>query len=176
MVRHQPRNRVTRNRNLQPSHRPAASRALIHVGLEHVLEQPPPALAARRWRVVAQAANKNLDVDLWLGWFADAVLEAQAHTLRAIEFVLEKTKLLDRLRGQLNERQEKALLRMLAEGPDGFEGGLSAAKYRSLTGAPAATATRDLSQLVELRALRKTGQPKSTRYWLPFAELPGQAR
>jgi Fic family protein len=123
-----------------------------------------------------EAANKNLDVDLWLGWFADAVLEAQAHTLRAIEFVLEKTKLLDRLRGQLNERQEKALLRMLSEGPDGFEGGLSAAKYRSLTGAPAATATRDLSHLVELRALRRTGQLKSTRYWLPFAELPGQAR
>lgn len=38
----------------------------------------------------------------------------------------------------------------------------------AITGAPAATATRDLSQLVELGALRKTGQLKGTRYWLPF--------
>ncbi|MEO6080139.1 MAG: Fic family protein [Steroidobacteraceae bacterium] len=114
-----------------------------------------------------EAANKSVDVDQWLDWFADIVLEAQAHTLRSIEFILAKTKLFDRLRGQLNERQEKALARMLAEGPDGFRGGLSAGKYRGLTGAPAATATRDLVQLVELGALRKTGQLKSTRYWLP---------
>jgi Fic family protein len=121
-----------------------------------------------------EAANKHLDVDPWLDWFADAVLEAQAHTLRSIEFLLKKTKLLDRLRGQLNPRQEKALLRMTAEGPDGFEGGLSAGKYQALTGAPAATATRDLAQLVELGALRKTGQLKSTRYWLP-ASFPSSS-
>jgi Fic family protein len=114
------------------------------------------------------AANRKLDVDQWLGWFADTVLEAQAHTLRSVEFLLAKTKLLDRLSGQLNERQEKALVRMMAEGPDGFRGGLSAGKYQSLTGAPAATATRDLGQLVELGALRKTGQLKGTRYWLAF--------
>jgi hypothetical protein len=30
---------------------------------------------------------------------------------------------------QLNPRQEKALLRMFEEGPDGFKGGMSAAKY-----------------------------------------------
>lgn len=115
-----------------------------------------------------EAANKTLDVDAWLSWFADTVLEAQAHTLRSIEFLLEKTKLFDRLRGQLNERQEKALVRMMAEGPGGFQGGLSAGKYMAITDAPAATATRDLGQLVEFGALRKTGQLKSTRYWLPF--------
>jgi Fic family protein len=114
-------------------------------------------------------ANQTLDVAQWLGWFADTVLEAQGYTLRWIEFLLAKTKLLDRLRGQLNERQQKALVRMMAEGPEGFRGGMSAGNYRSLTGAPAATATRDLAQLVELGALRRTGQLKGTRYWLPFA-------
>ena len=115
------------------------------------------------------AANRTLDVAQWLGWFADTVLEAQGYTLRWIEFLLAKTKLLDRLRGQLNERQQKALVRMMAEGPDGFRGGLSAGNYRSLTGAPAATVTRDLAQLVEMGALRRTGQLKGTRYWLQFA-------
>lgn len=116
-----------------------------------------------------EAANKTLDMTQWLDWFADTVLEAQACTLRWIEFLLAKTKLLERLRGQLNERQQKALLRMMAEGPEGFQGGMSAGNYRRLTGAPAATVTRDLAQLVELGALRRTGQLKGTRYWLALA-------
>lgn len=115
-----------------------------------------------------EAANKKLDTDDWLSWFAATVLAAQDYTLRWLDFVLAKTKLLDRLRGQINERQEKALLRLTREGPDGFRGGLSASKYTAITGAPAATARRDLAHLVELGALRRTGQLKSTRYWLAF--------
>lgn len=113
-------------------------------------------------------ANKKLDIDEWLGWFADTVLAAQDHTLRWLDFLLAKTKLLDRLRGQLNERQEKALLRIMRDDPEGFRGGLSAGNYTSITGAPAATARRDLVHLVELGALVRTGQLKGTRYWLPF--------
>jgi len=115
-----------------------------------------------------ETANKKLDVDDWLQWFADRVLAAQSYTLRWLDFLLAKTKLFDRLRGQLNARQEKALLRMMREGPDGFQGGLSASNYTSLTGAPAATARRDLVHLVEIGALVRTGQLKGTRYWLPF--------
>lgn len=73
------------------------------------------------------------------------------------------------MRGKLNERQEKALLRMLREGPEGFQGGLSAANYQSITGASPATATRDLAEMVELRALRRTGERRHARY---FAEVP----
>jgi Uncharacterized conserved protein len=40
--------------------------------------------------------------------------KAISHGLR--QPVIEKTRLLDRLRGQINDRQEKALLRMLREG------------------------------------------------------------
>jgi Fic family protein len=77
-----------------------------------------------------------------------------------------------RLRDQLNARQEKALSRLTRAGVDGFVGGLSAGKYSALTGAPAATARRDLAHLVELGALRRTGQLKGTRYWLAHAN-PG---
>ncbi|MGE0113798.1 MAG: Fic family protein [Steroidobacteraceae bacterium] len=115
-----------------------------------------------------EAANKKLEADEWLHWFADTVLVAQDYTLHWLDFLLAKTRLLDRLRGQINERQEKALLRMMREGPDGFRGGLSASNYTSITGAPAATARRDLAHLVELGALVRTGQLKGTRYWLPF--------
>jgi len=68
-------------------------------------------------------------------------------------FAIEKTRLLDRLRGELNARQEKALLRMLRDGPEGFKGGLSAGNYAAITGASPATATRDLADLVDKSAL-----------------------
>lgn len=114
-----------------------------------------------------EAANRTLDVDPWLDWFADLVLAAQAHTLEGLEFLLANMRLWDSLRGRLNQRQEKALSRLMRAGVDGFVGGLSASKYMALTGAPAATARRDLGHLVELGALRRTGQLKGTRYWLP---------
>jgi hypothetical protein len=43
---------------------------------------------------------------------------------------------------------------------------LSAGDYMRTTGAPPATATRDLVALVGLGALLRTGEHKSTRYWL----------
>jgi Fic family protein len=69
----------------------------------------------------------------------------------------------------LNDRQEKALLRMLREGPEGFQGGLSAGNYATITGASPATATRDLAEMVERGALRRTGERRHARY---FAEIP----
>jgi Fic family protein len=116
-----------------------------------------------------EAANKTLDVEPWLDWFADLVLAAQDHTLQGLDFLLANTRLWDRLRGHLNPRQEKVLSRLMRAGVDGFDGGLSASKYMALTGAPAATARRDLGNLVELGALRRTGQLKGTRYWLTHA-------
>ena len=74
--------------------------------------------------------------------------------------------MLTRLANQINERQTKALLRMFAEGPGGFKGGLSAENYIAITKTTRATATRDLIDLVDKGALSKTGQFRHTRYWL----------
>jgi len=69
----------------------------------------------------------------------------------------------------LNERQDKALARMFREGIEGFKGGLSAENYISITGAPRATATRDLQDLVAMGALTRTGELRHTRYRLNIA-------
>ncbi len=111
-----------------------------------------------------EAANKDNEITDWLSWFAGIALEAQSRTEARVEFLIDKTKLLDRLRGQLNDRQEKALLRMLREGPEGFKGGLSAGKYASITGASPATTTRDLADLVTKSALVRTGERRHARY------------
>jgi Fic family protein len=93
-------------------------------------------------------------------------LQAQDTTQSSIEFLIQKTKLYDRVRNMLNERQEKALARIFREGPEGFKGGLSAENYISITGAARATATRDLQDLVDKGVLIRTGALKSTRYHL----------
>jgi Fic family protein len=113
-----------------------------------------------------EAANKSNEITPWLRWFAGCAIEAQRRTLANIEFLVDKTRLLDRLRGTLNERQEKALLRVLREGPEGFEGGLSAGNYSRITGSSAATTTRDLADLVEKKALHRSGERRYARYHL----------
>ena len=77
-----------------------------------------------------ERANQHNDITEWLVWFAEIASESQRRSIAQVEFIIAKTKLLDRLRGQINERQQKALLRMFREGPEGFKGGLSAVTDR----------------------------------------------
>ena len=77
----------------------------------------------------------------------------------------------DRYKNQINERQLKAIHRMLDAGPKGFEGGMNAGKYVSITKTSKATATRDLQHLVEIKAFQIKGGGRSTSYILNL-ELP----
>jgi len=115
-------------------------------------------------------ANQTIDITRWLEYFLPLVIQAQDLSLRKIDFVIRKGRLLGRHSGHMNERQEKAIKRMLREGVEGFEGGLSAAKYISITQASNATATRDLHDMVEKGVLTRTGEKRHTRYWLPFPD------
>lgn len=111
-----------------------------------------------------QKANHSLSVHNWLHYHSKLLLAAQEHSLKLVDFTLKKSKLFRE--NQLNERQEKVIKRIFDEGLDGFRGGLSAANYRSISRAPSATVTRDLSDLVEKRVLKKEGVLKGTRYFL----------
>lgn len=120
----------------------------------------------KRYYEALERANRRIDLTEWLMWFGEIALEVQRRSLALVEFVIAKTKLLDRLRGEINARQEKALLRMFEEGPEGFKGGLSAGNYMTITGASPATTTRDLADLVEKGALVRSGELKHARYAL----------
>lgn len=113
-----------------------------------------------------EQSNRDNEITGWLIYFVKTVLEALENSLAMIDFLIEKTKLYDRLRDELNDRQKKVLERLFREGLDGFKGGLSAENYIRITGTSRATATRDLHSLVEKGALIKTGELKSTRYYL----------
>lgn len=120
-----------------------------------------------------EASTKSNEITEWLAWFGGIALEAQQRTRSQVEFLIDKTKLLDRLRDALNERQSKVLLRMLREGPEGFQGGLSAGNYQTIAGTSPATATRDLADLVEKGALTRDGEHRHTRYYLTIPLQPG---
>ena len=113
-----------------------------------------------------EAANKSNEITSWLTYFAETMIEAQAHSLALIDFLLAKTKFYDRFRDRMNERQARVIARMFREGLDGFAGGLSAANYITIADTSRATATRDLQELVAIGALTQTGVLKSTRYHL----------
>jgi len=146
-------------------------RAIAEKSLAQSLGQPTlivlaATILARRasYYHALEAASRQNEITNWLAWFGGVTIEAQRRTLALIEFLIEKARLFDRLKGQLNERQQETLLRMFKEGPDGFKGGLSAGKYSTITGASPATATRDLVDLTEKGALVRTGELRHARY------------
>ena len=131
------------------------------IALSHTIEEHK-----KRYYDMLEQSNKTNEMTEWLVYFAKTILDAQDYTQHIIDFLIEKTKLYDKVRGQLNERQEKAIARIFREGPEGFEGGVSAENYIKITETSRATATRDLQDLVEKGVLTRTGELKSTRYWL----------
>ena len=132
-------------------------------------------LHRKAYYAALERAHSDLDITEWLLWFGAKAIEAQRRTLQLVDFVLAKARLMNSLHGLINARQERVLLRMFNAGPAGFRGGLSAANYMSITGAPTATTTRDLSTLVAMGALLRTGNLKSTRYQLNIDLAPVNA-
>jgi Fic family protein len=130
-------------------------------------------LARRRsYYEALEASNKQNEISEWLAWFAGIALEAERRTQAQVEFLIDKTRLLDRLRDDLNERQMSVLLRVLREGPEGFKGGLSAGKYVSIAKTSPATARRDLADLVDKGAVTRTGERRHARYHLAIPLRP----
>jgi Fic family protein len=156
-------------------------RALSEKALAQTLGQPSLIALAytierkrKDYYAALEANNKHLHITGWMTWFANTILEAQATTIRHVDFYVAKAKFYERFRDKLNERQAKAVARMFGEGPEGFKGGLSAENYMSIARTSRATATRDLQDLVALGALTRTGQLRHTRYALNLAKEGGR--
>jgi len=118
------------------------------------------------------ASVGNLDVTPWVKWFSEATLTAQQTAGECLQFVLDKSRFWDNHADTtLNDRQVKAVNRIFKEGPNGFENGINAQKYKSITGCSKASATRDLADLVEKGALvRLPGEGRNARYGLALDE------
>lgn len=148
-------------------------RAVAEKSISQGLKQPLLSALSRtiqknkkQYYLALAACNTSLEITPWLIYFATLMIEAQNYIRQYIEFLIAKTKLYDRIKDQLNERQAKVITRIFKEGLDGFKGGLSAENYIAITQTSRATATRDLQDLVVKQVLFCTGERKSTRYFL----------
>lgn len=113
-----------------------------------------------------EVAQRGNEITPWMQYFVQLTLQAQREAQEGIDFSLRKAAFFDRYRPVLNERELKVIRKMLDAGPEGFEGGMSAKKYMSITSSSKATATRDLQHLAELGVLVIEGGGRSTRYGL----------
>lgn len=110
--------------------------------------------------------NHSLEATEWLVYFGGVVLEAIQYSQEWVGFTIRKSKFYQKYSSLLNDRQAKVVARIFEEGPKGFEGGLSAGNYLSITKTSPATARRDLAGLVKMGAMVKSGEKKGTRYGL----------
>ncbi len=126
------------------------------------------------YSTLARQCQEN-DITEWLVYFAKTIIDAQEQTIRQVDLIITKAKFFDAHKENLNPRQLKVINRIFQEGRRGFEGGFSAKNYQAIAKTPAATATRDLQDLLIKGIFSKTGQLKSTRYTLdlsPFEPSP----
>ena len=112
------------------------------------------------------AASKSNELTAWIHYFINVVLSAQIETEIQINFILKKSVFFDAFKDILNERQLKVVQHMMRAGIKGFEGGMSAKKYMTITATSKATATRDLQHLLAIKALKQMGSGRSVRYEL----------
>lgn len=149
------------------------SRILVEKSLSQYQESPAltnisrEILAHRKDYYDALAQNnRSLEITSWIEYMSGIILKSIRYTLQKIDATLEKTRLYDTYKNELNVRQIKVLEKLFAVEPEGFKGGLSAENYIAITDTSRATATRDLQNLVRLEILRKEGERRYTRYYL----------
>ena len=108
------------------------------------------------------------DITPWLVWFLDCFKKAIAHSEGQVRQALNQTEFWQtHAETVMNQRQIKAVKRLLEAGPVGFEGGLTNRKYRNLTKTSRETAKRDIADLVGKKILRRNpGGGRSASYSL----------
>jgi Fic family protein len=112
-----------------------------------------------------KAAQKgSLDVTDWLAWFLDCLLRSVRSAEETVASVLTKARFWQRWAGTpMNVRQIRLLNRLL----DGFDGKLTSSKWAAIGKCSQDTALRDITDLVERGALKKSeASGRSTSYEL----------
>lgn len=127
------------------------------------------------YQVLEQTNRGSGDLTDWLAWFLGCLSRALSRSEKLLGTVLLKARFWSRhAETPLSDRQRKAISRLLAAGPGGFQGGLTNRKYAGLNHTSRATAQRELADLVQKGILRRNpGGGRSASYDLWWEEPPG---
>lgn len=108
------------------------------------------------YKILERTNKQDGDITEWLRWFLTSMSRAVLNSNRLLSSVMQKARFWKRhAQTDLNNRQRKALNRLLDAGPGGFEDGLSNRKYAGMTHVSRATAQRELADLVKKGILRQ---------------------
>jgi len=127
------------------------------------------------YEVLERINKQDNDITQWLKWFLACMSRAILSSNRLLANVMQKARFWKRhAQTALNDRQRKALNRLLDAGPGGFEGGLTNRKYAGMTHVSRATAQRELADLVKKGILLKNpGGGRSVSYDLGWDKIQG---
>lgn len=127
------------------------------------------------YKILERTNKQDGDITEWLRWFLTSMSRAVLNSNRLLSSVMQKARFWKRhAQTDLNNRQRKALNRLLDAGPGGFEGGLSNRKYVGMTHVSRATAQRELADLVKKGILRQNpAGGRSASYGLVRDETHG---
>ena len=113
------------------------------------------------------SAQGRMDVTTWVLWFVQCVEKACLATLGHMQAASAKTRywsVVNEDHPALSASQKKVLNKLYDAGPDGYSGGMSTEKYVAIAGVSRATAYRELTDMVAVGLLVRSGQGRGTRY------------
>jgi hypothetical protein len=116
-----------------------------------------------------QRGRGAIDATEFVVWLLGALLCGADICLENARWLARRNRFFMRCDGVVSRRQELALRRLFAVGPEAVDEGFSARSYRQIADVSSATATRDLAQMCAKRVLRQgENGGRSTRYSLEF--------
>ena len=154
-------------------------RALSEIALSQELGSPVPLSLSKTikkrqsayYRELNQASHGDMNITRWVDWFVKIIEEAVTDSHDIVNFSIAQSLFWKRYEDKLNSRQIRVIKRMLREGIEGFQDGMSSRKYCKIGDCSSATATRDLSELAQLQIFgRLPAGGRSTRYELVLPE------
>lgn len=100
--------------------------------------------------------DDHLDITYWCEWFLETLYKALQDTKKSLSFIVQKTKFWDKYKDkELNSRQIKVLNFILDIGVEDFKGNLTKKKYIKISNSSSTTASRDISELVNLGCIKQ---------------------
>lgn len=120
----------------------------------------------KRYYQELKRAQRTLETTDWILYFINSAFDAQRDAKATILLSLKKAQLFDKYGDKINQRQEKVIRKIFEKGSFGFEGGMTAKKYMTITKCSKATATRDLQELFDFGIFTRGGAGRNVSYSL----------
>ena len=115
------------------------------------------------YNILEKTQKGPMDITNWIIWFLETLLEAIKSSEDILSGVLKRAEFWQKHNNLIfNERQKKVLNLFM----DDFKGHLTTTKWAKMCNCSQDTATRDISDLIGKKILKKIGEGRNTNYKL----------